>query len=244
MEREISLIQLANTIQWWLSYTSAVGRSYVLTESAIKFPLAEYLERTELKELTLEYLHPKLSNRNFDLHFIDSKKKNTAIEFKYVRNGYTRTTAEKQRIFNDLMRLSLYLENDNKCYFLICGAQNDFSTDFKNLEIKTVKSQYIQPRKINQTKINKTIETFYTKWFSFDMKKPVKVIELKLDQTEFGKIYSSFLEEYELAYEKATDEKLNLPKTIETKLIYLSQQIKHETDIFQPANIGIWEVTK
>jgi hypothetical protein len=73
MNREFDLIQLANAVQWWMSYTSAVGRSYVLAESSIKYPLTEYLERTSPNEIKLEYPHPKLKKRRIDICFEDSK---------------------------------------------------------------------------------------------------------------------------------------------------------------------------
>ena len=46
MKKDFNLNRLATTVMWWLSYTSAVGRKYVLSESAIKFPVAEYLLHT------------------------------------------------------------------------------------------------------------------------------------------------------------------------------------------------------
>ncbi len=245
MEREINLIQLANAVQWWMSYTSAVGRSYVLAESAIKFPLAEYLERLNLKDLKLEFTHPKLSGRSFDLHFEDKNDQKTAIEFKFIKNGSTRKTDEKKRVFNDLMRLSLYIEGTKTGYFLICGAQNDFSQDFQRLLSKPTgdeDNQYITPQVGTSNSVKIEPDGFYKQWFSFDNNEPIKEIEIQVGNDEYGKIYQSFLEDYNKSYKDNMEEDLVLPVKISTKLLYLSQEIENENDFFQPATIGIWEV--
>jgi hypothetical protein len=52
--KEVNMSQLATAIMWWLSYTSAVGRNYVLSEGAIKFPASEYLERSNILDIQLE----------------------------------------------------------------------------------------------------------------------------------------------------------------------------------------------
>jgi len=248
MEKEINVIQLANAVQWWMSYVSAVGRSYVLAESSIKFPLAEYLERSNLKEIKLEYTHPKLLNRRFDLHFEDSKNTKTAIEFKFIKNGSTRETSEKKRVFYDLMRLDLYLDNNKKGYFLICGAQSDFSTDFYRLLSKPSNTSdnnlFITPdTKVKTTKKLKS-EGFYSKWFSFNIKKPEKEILLQVKSGEYQEIYQSFLDEYKDIFKKSTQNELSLPYSLTTKLLYISQEYKNEDRFYQPATIGIWEIIK
>src|SRR3990172_6238027 len=135
MTKEINVNQLATAVMWWLSYTSAVGRNYILSEGAIKFPASEYLERSKTDEIELEYGHPKLSRKRFDLFFRKNAIEDTVFEFKYIKNGSTRTQDEKQRIFNDLMRLHLFLDNTNqKGYFLICGNQSDFIKDFQKIK--------------------------------------------------------------------------------------------------------------
>jgi hypothetical protein len=248
MDREISVIQLANAVQWWMSYTSAVGRSYVLAESSIKFPLAEYLERSNLKEIKLEFSHPKLSSRRFDLHFEDFKDNKTAIEFKFIKNGSTRDTSEKKRVFNDLMRLYLYLDNNEKGYFLICGAQQDFSKDFYRLLSKPPKSTEENPYITPDTEVKKSLKTepegFYSKWFSFDNEDPDIEIAPTVGEDEYGKIYKSFLSEYGEIFKETTGNELHLPEKFKTRLLFLSQEIEHENEFYQPANIGIWEVTK
>ncbi|MBL7759852.1 MAG: hypothetical protein JNK08_04065 [Sediminibacterium sp.] len=67
--KDVNVNQLATAVMWWLSYTSAVGRNYVLSEGSIKFPASEYLEKSTIDELELEYGHPKLSRKRFDFFF-------------------------------------------------------------------------------------------------------------------------------------------------------------------------------
>lgn len=250
MEKEINLKQLANAVQWWMSYVSAVGRSYVLAESSIKYPLAEYLERSNLNKIELEFGHPKLSKKRFDLHYEDAKNCKTAIEFKFIKNGSTRDTNEKKRVFNDLMRLHLYLEDDKKGYFLICGAQSDFFKDFFRLLTKPAKSTkdnpYITEDKSVKKVINLRSKGFYSQWFSFDIKNPEKHINLQIKSGQYKKIYDSFIEDYKDSYIKTTptDPDLKLPASITTKLVYLSKEKKHEDKYYQPATVGIWEIIK
>lgn len=58
--KTFDLKQLAGAVMHWLNYTSAVGRDYILSESAIKFPITEYLEclTVDKSEIELEFAHP------------------------------------------------------------------------------------------------------------------------------------------------------------------------------------------
>jgi hypothetical protein len=243
--KDFNVNQLATAVMWWLSYTSAVGRNYVLSEGAIKFPASEYLERSKLDEIELEFNHPKLSRKRFDLFFRKNSVENTAFEFKYIKNGSTRTQDEKQRIFNDLMRLYLYLDKSNKGYFLICGNQSDFVKDFQTILTQpkdTTGNLYIKPRQ--KDSLPKTIqpEGFYTEWFSFDTDKPDKEIDLKTSIDEYKNIYDLFFKEYSDPYLVKTKFDLTRPDKIMTKLVFLSGNTEQPTGLFQPSKIGIWEV--
>jgi hypothetical protein len=250
MDKEISVIQLANAVQWWMSYISAVGRDYVLSESSIKYPLAEYLGAKLGKEkLKLEFGHPKLSNKRLDLHYEDAKNNKTAIEFKFIKNGSTRDKDEKKRVFNDLMRLFLFIENSEKGYFLICGAQNEFSENFSKLLSKPPKTNKTNPYITPETKVAKTLKTsskgFYSEWFSFSTKKPEKKISIDYNKKGYGDIYKSFKADYEEIYKKTTKTtELPMPDTLTTKLLYLSQETKSINEFYEPTTIGIWEIIK
>ena len=245
--KDVNINQLASAVMWWLSYTSAVGRNYVLSEGAIKFPASEYLERSKTEEIELEFRHPKLSRKRFDLFFKENASTNTAFEFKYIKNGSTRTQDEKQRIFNDLMRLFLFLDKTTKGYFLICGNQSDFVKDFQTILLQPKNSKgnlYIKPQQ--QSSLPKTIKPkgFYTKWFSFDANKPEKLINLNSTKKEYKDIYDLFFKEYSEPYYTKTNTNIVRPDRIKTKLVFLSGNIEQPVGLFQPAKIGIWEVIK
>jgi hypothetical protein len=89
MTNSVNISQLATAVMWWLSYTSAVGRGYVLSESAIKFPVAEYLNHLHLDKIELEYGHPKLYMKRFDLFFDNKMGVRNAFEFKYIKDEST-----------------------------------------------------------------------------------------------------------------------------------------------------------
>jgi len=249
MRKEININQLATAVMHWLSYTSAVGRNYILNEGSIKYPVSEYLERTTryVDDIMLEFGHPKLSMKRFDLFYKKKRSEKSVFEFKYIKNGSSRKREEKQRIFNDLMRLHLYLSGKNKSYFLICGNQKDFVCDFQTLKLKlddTNDSLFITPRFYKN--LPKTIESkgFYTEWFSFDSNNPLKTINLESENTEYQNIYKKFVKEYSAAYKEKTTRKLTLPKIIKTNLLFLTGNIEQTPILSQPSKIGIWEVTK
>ncbi len=246
MSKEFNINQLATTVMWWLSYTSAVGRGYVLSESALKFPIAEYLERSAIDEIELEYEHPKLLMKRFDLYFRNNKNENNVFEFKYIKNGSTRNPDEKQRIFNDLMRLYLYLNINNKSFFLICGKQFEFISNFQKL-LSTPSnedpSKYITP---HHSDSQETIQQngFYSEWFSFNRENPNCVIHLTSSSEDYGNIYKRFKDDYGASYSQKTRNTLCMPDSISTNLVFLSEDIKKDMSVFHPNKIGIWEIQK
>ncbi len=244
--KEVSVSQMASAVMWWMSYTSAIGRDYVLSEGAIKFPVSEYLERSDAVKIKLEHGHPKFSRKRLDLLFKKSVNENTAIEFKYIKNGSTRTQDEKQRIFNDLMRLYI-LDSDHKGLFLICGNQSDFVKDFQSILSKPKAADdqvYILPRDNSSLPTRIQPEGFYSKWFSFDANNPEREIDLNTTEEEYKDIYDLFFKEYSDPHKTKTKTDLRRPNKIKTKLEFLSGHIQQPTGLFQPAKIGIWEVLK
>lgn len=241
MARDFNVNQMATAVMWWLSYTSAMGRNYVLSESAIKFPVAEYLERSTTSLIDLESEHPKLSMRRFDIAFKTEASEHVAFEFKYIKNGSTRSTDEKQRVFNDLMRLYLYLEVGHRGYFLICGNQFDFIPNFQKIEDKRAGATYITP--VTRPASPPGASGFYTEWFNFEGD-PRRSIDLKTRTGGYKDIYDGFLKEYAEPYSRKTGSTLALPANLTTKRIFLSEDIQQVNGLFQPAKIGIWEIIK
>ena len=116
----MTISNMGGAIEHWLGFQDKIGRSFMMNEDALKYPLADYLVNDgniDIKCVDLEKSHPNFSNRLVDVSVIDneSRKLNNVFELKLAKST-TRNQSEKQRIFNDLMRL--YLANkvtDDKC---------------------------------------------------------------------------------------------------------------------------------
>ena len=232
MKKEINHTHLASSVIWWLNYLNAIGRGYVINESSIKYPVAEYLEKSisEKDNIKLEYNHPLLKKRSIDLYYKNDKEQ-IAFEFKYIQNGSTTKLSEKQRVFNDLLRLHYFLENGgDKAYFLICGKKDEFRNSF--IEIPTPGDKSLPIPK-------KTFSKFYQHWFDFENEGKEKEIDLKNPHIDFKVNLEKFYKEYKPKKGKT----INSLDSIKTKLIFLSQELV-DSKIPENLRIGIWEVVK
>lgn len=113
---------LARSIYHWLNYVETVSKSQLLLESSVRYPLAEYIERQVLAEVFLEQAHPQFDGHLIDFVYIKDKHQRN-IELKFLHE-YSNNTNERQRIFNDLIRLAVLKD---KGYFILCGGQIDFN---------------------------------------------------------------------------------------------------------------------
>ena len=232
MKKEINHTHLASSVIWWLNYLNAIGRGYVINESSIKYPVAEYLEKSisEKDNIKLEYNHPLLKKRSIDLYYKNDKEQ-IAFEFKYIKNGSTTKPSEKQRVFNDLLRLHYFLENGgDKAYFLICGKKDEFRNSFMEIPIPGDKTLPI-PKKV--------FSKFYHHWLDFEDDKTEKKINIKNPHADFKANCDKFYKEYKPKKGKT----INKLDSIKTKLIFLSQEIV-DSKIPENLRIGIWEVVK
>jgi len=229
---------LASAIIWWLNYISSVGREYIIAESTLKIPATEYLERFYRDQIQLEYNHPKLSQKRFDLYFNDlTNSCETAFEFKFVREDSTRALAERKRIFYDLMRLHLFNAPDKKGFFLICGNRLHFKSSFQNLNLSPK-----LPLPSSKPSVSGIIKSgFFGEWFSFDTNNPDRNIDLNNNENEYKQVYSAFMKKYSEPFNVATNNILVKPNAITTKLIFISEELI-DSRIPQTFSIGIWEV--
>jgi len=232
MKKEINHPHLAASVIWWLNYLNSIGRGYVINESSIKYPVAEYLEKSisEKDNIKLEYNHPLFKKRSIDLLYKNDKEQ-IAFEFKYIQNGSTTKKGEKQRVFNDLLRLHYFLENGgDKAYFLICGKKDQFKNSFMEIPIASDKSKPVS---------TKMISKFYHHWFYFDNDKIDKVINIQNPHADYKANCENFYNDYKPKKGKT----INSLNSIKTKLIFLSQEIV-DSNIPETLRIGIWEVVK
>ncbi len=233
--KQIDFNSLIHSVSYLLCYQDKIGRDFMITESSIKFPVADYLTGigTPLVQIELEYPHPELENKRIDLvttdketHLSDCKIVN-AFEFKIVKTE-TKYKAEKQRIFNDLMRMYLMNVRQNvTSYFMIVGKYNDYMSCFRNITDFPAK---------NKTQEIPDADGFYTEWFSF---KNLQTKVFNLDNPkndEYKDIYQNFIDTYE---EKNSHSKLILPNKLKTVCKGLSALSKYTPN---PYVGGLWEI--
>ncbi len=122
-----AVLDMRHAIGLWMTYHSVVCASEdVLHEASIRYPLVEFLERKEQCKGLLEKKHPLFYNRPMDFRW-EINDVHYFLEAKYARMGYTNSTDEVQRYFDDICRLYFCLDNpDNQvALFLICGKESD-----------------------------------------------------------------------------------------------------------------------
>lgn len=141
---ENNIVRVAESTYHWLCYVHNSTDTNVLAESSIRYPFVECLERLGYDNIHLEALHPEFSNRRMDVFCGNvTAETNTGIindklifyaEFKFVKS-YTRDKSERQRIFNDIMRLYAIKvrSHHSHCYFIICGDTVTFNDCFMKI---------------------------------------------------------------------------------------------------------------
>jgi hypothetical protein len=213
MNSDIFFIHAGSALHSWLNYISSVKRIYVLAENSIKYPISEFIgTKVEPSKIHIDKLHPNLNDRYLDLRFFDeinSQETEIAIEFKYARLGYTDQKSEKKRIFNNIMRLKLFVEQgeNRKGYFLICGPQIDFIKAFQSIgwsETDKNSNGLPTPKNVSTDYDKINPKGFYTNWFEYK-KDTTREINLKTDTEE---IHKDFFEEYKKAFKRSRLTKL------------------------------------
>lgn len=217
----MKLEQLGGAISHWLGYQDKIGRSFMMNEDAIKYPLSDYLVNHgghDLKSIELQRPHPNFSTRLIDVAIIDSGVSSikNAFELKLAKSA-TRQAKEQQRIFNDIIRMHITNKSSSdKCFFIITGKSTHFERDFYNFEINGLK--------------------FYHKWFSFK-KGATNTFNVKTEsEKKYKDIYEEFVSKYENNYNAG---QLDLPNTITTKCEFVTPFKKQ----LVPYMTAIWSIS-
>lgn len=128
----LEIAKLGSAVKSWLDYWYAVSdTSNLLAESSIRFPITSYLERTKhITNVELECQHSIFTSRRIDIKWETSDGRCSLMEIKFVRKN-SDSTEEMQRIFNDLLRLSLINDGETDKYFMLCGPFSTFEYVFK-----------------------------------------------------------------------------------------------------------------
>lgn len=220
----MTISNMGGAIEHWLGFQDKIGRSFMMNEDALKYPLADYLVNDgniDIKFVDLEKAHPNFSNRLVDVSVIDSTSKNlkNIFELKLAKSA-TRNQSEKQRIFNDLMRL--YLANlitGDKCYFIITGKSTNFQRDFRDYP--------------------STANSFYKKWFSFVTGQSLTFNVASETNVTYLSIYQMFINKYYSKYQGTGTNVLQLPSQITTKCEFITAF----KATLVPYMTGIWSVS-
>ena len=232
----INFDSLIHSATYYLCYQDKIGRGFMVNESSLKYPIADYLTSLQMPmaKIQLEYNHPYLKKRRVDLIALDQpkNKSNTpkievAFEFK-ISKEETRYEPEQKRIFNDLMRLYMIANSTNaNCYFLISGIHKDFIQHFRSIaSTRPVGSKNTLPEP----------EGIYTEWFKFKLGEEKEFDVKNVTGNNYATIYQAFLKDYK---PKIKGNKLNLPLKIKTKCVAISALSR---EFPTPYVGGIWKV--
>ena len=216
---------MGGAIEHWLGFQDKIGRSFMMNEDALKYPISDYLVNegsVDLKLIELEHPHPNFSNRLVDLAILNSSKQlDNLFELKLAKTT-TRYKPERQRIFNDIIRLHLAKAvTNNKCYFIITGKSINFQRDFRNY------------------KVDKNVSGFYKKWLSFEKGNSQTFIVASESDINYQQIYQGFLDKYSDSYLGTGTTPLQLPLEITTKCEFITA-FKNSV---VPYLAGIWSVS-
>lgn len=211
--------KMGGAIAHWLGFQEKIGRGFMMNEDAIKYPLSDYLVNDggcSINSIELERAHPNFSNRLMDVAIINNQQISNAFELKLAKTT-TRHQSERQRIFNDLMRMHLVTQvSTDKCYFIITGKSVHFQRDFKNLTDNT--------------------NLFYHKWFSFTRgQQNTFSVGTEVDVT-YKTIYDSFVNKYSNTFQG--NGQLQLPTQIRTTCEFITAYKPQ----FVPYMTGVWSV--
>ncbi len=240
-----SILRSSQCVYNWLGYLSkASDNSKLIAESSIKFPFVECLERHSIKDIYLEYRHPLFKGKRIDVCVGSNAEseidfdtiQNVFIEFKFVR-GDTLSDKEKQRYFNDIMRLSCLKKKcpQSTCYLLICGETISFNDAFRYCPgFKDISSMLVDKK----GKKRKNKKSIYNKWLSFNM-------QFREKSTDFSKIqYNKYIKSFKDEYLcKKRDGVAVEDKEILILNTHLKLMLPSKGSIDNSYSLGLWEIS-
>lgn len=221
--KENILPLIGQSVLLWCSYLRNNTCTEILSESSLRFPIIECLERrTQAQDINIEHLHPSFKMRRMDMVW-NMNESYYALELKYLKDYLS---AEKvQLIYNDVFRLSYSCLDGYESYLLICGRKDDFKSAFK----KSKRYNRIKIAALNKPK--SSTSNSLNDVFSIKKKSPVKQISFN---NESHKEYKEFCE----TYKWKDNERILDPLSIRTELIYLSKDSENAIT----HTVAIWKI--
>lgn len=141
-QNPFEIIDLIAVTKSWLAYHISVNREIILSEHVVKIPIADYLAQYT-GNIKFELKIDAFYDRRFDLYFKLDNGKEYVIEFKFAKQKPSDAEAEKQRVFNDLIRLNT-ISDKMETYFMMVGEKTKFLNNFVNFN----KTQKINPKSV------------------------------------------------------------------------------------------------
>lgn len=196
IDAELTLRNILSAITNWLEYKRVVIKTkHVLSEHSICVPISDYLERDVNVSLELEKMHEKLAKKRVDAYWTYAENEKFYMELK-MATGYSSDILSDY--YDDLCRLSLLINDDTYCYFLVAGSTESFDDLF---------FKYINSRLIKRP---------IFKWLSLDMTLGKKTRNINLhtgnkirtNQSRYINCLYEFYNEYEDSYQKKTGRSL------------------------------------
>lgn len=232
METNELIQQLSAAIHHWLSYVSLCTNSNLLAESSVRYPFVEFLERKCKTAVNLEKQHDNFPERHIDFCF-ENGNYFLAIELKYA-SKHTRGKAEKQRVFNDLVRLALMVKNkeNTRGFFIMCGDTKTFVANF--MSIVDGEKMKIKLRQDGDNKDNVSVPQgdYYELFFGF-ARDEERIITLT--ENSYKDFYKSFIKDY---YADKSNVDLGFSEIKTKRVSYLPAP--NQTS--QSHTVAIWEV--
>lgn len=253
------LAKCASAINYYLSYielssvpaleNKSGARPHFITESAVRFPLSEYLERRMgVSDLELEYVYEKFHGKRCDFRFtvpIANQKNECLCEIKYVKNK----KVDLQDYCNDILRLHFANSDENKrTFLLVCGESSNFINSFVNRSVvesgaKVGNEFYTRPTKFASEPDSDLIQIYSNTigdiWLSTG-EKPEKKMTVRpdlWDDFRASHFFKSGKREGENCCIPFRDDPM--PVVIDTKRVCLFIKQRGEG---LPHAIGIWEI--
>ena len=206
------IVKMMTSVHHWLNYMQQVSRIDLVAESSIVYPTMEYLERnTNAENCYMERAYDEFSDSEFkNKKYVDlmwSGKKNVFLmEFKYV-GASTKELKERQRYFNDIVRLSIALKTiktlekkiedcdaevkETKCYFLVCGKGDLYEEQILNRQRK-MEFDYMNKGRGRRPKINSE----FNQWIALDNVKNDIYRTIDYNDIEQKDYFCRFIAEY------------------------------------------------
>lgn len=241
----MNFTKAAKGIEYWFRFHQIVGKGDLLNEDSIKYPLVEYLIADgddSIKNIKLEDTHPVFASREADLVSRDEKGIiYYVIEFK-LASKFTMNSNERQRIFDDIARLYFVsYKYDIDAYFIVAGKTVEFLSEFRSVRNKDAGMRGRKKKATERPKLSLLQPSgfFSDKWLSFDLTTPEKFINI---DGETDDAYNNHYEKFKNAYLVDDQAALQMPKTIKTKLKYITEIKEEDTYGNVPAMVGIWKV--